>query len=390
MDNVGVNVNIPLQSKSVTYSEAGDYQVTPDPGYEALSKVDVKVSLEGKTQIPNGFRFTGGDMSLVEWDKYDWSMVYNTTNFFNGCSSSDPNWFDRFKYGFNGKLLSGYNMFGGFNSNQQIDFTGIDTSEMIDGRYMFLGSKFTNIKGLNALNIIDALGMFQNCKSLESIDIINTHNVTSMSYMFNYCLLLQSIPQLDTSNVTIMQNMFEHCQSIQSIPQLDTSKVTSMSNMFGYCTLLQSIPQLDTSKVTNMENMFNSCKSLQSIPQLDTSKVTNMREMFYYCESLQSIPQLDTSKVVNMWNTFRGCKSLRSIPQLDISKVTNMNYTFYNCVNLIELKFKGKPTASLSVSGTFDLVETNGVLYYDSRYDYSKIIGVLPSTWTAVPYDVIN
>ena len=65
MDNVAVNVNIPLQSKSVTYSEVGDYQVTPDPGYEALSKVDVKVSLEGKTQIPNGFVFTGGDMGLV-------------------------------------------------------------------------------------------------------------------------------------------------------------------------------------------------------------------------------------------------------------------------------------------------------------------------------------
>ena len=342
MDNVGVNVNIPLQSKSVTYSEAGDYQVTPDPGYEALSKVDVKVSLEGKPLIPNGFVFTGGDMSLVEWDKYDWSMVYDTTEFFKGCSSSDPNWFERFKSGFNGKLLSGYNMFGGFNSNQLIDFTGIDTSEMIDGRYMFIGSKFTNIKGLNTLNTIDTFGMFQNCKSLKSIDIINTHNVTSMSYMFNYCLLLQSIPQLETSNVT------------------------------------------------TMENMFYECRNLQSIPLLNTSKVTNMREMFYYCTALQSIPQLDTSKVVNMWNTFRGCKSLQSIPQLDISKVTNMNYTFYSCVNLIELKFKGKPTASLSVSGTFDLVETNGVLYYDSRYDYSKIIGVLPSTWTAVPYDVID
>ena len=390
MDNVAVNVNIPLQSKSVTYSEAGDYQVTPDPGYEALSKVDVKVSLEGKTQIPNGFRFTGGDMSLVEWDKYDWSMVYDATEFFKGCSSSDPNWFDRFKNGFNGKLLSGYYMFQNFNSNQQIDFTGIDTSEMIDGRGMFIGSKFTNIKGLNTLNMIDTVSMFQNCKSLESIDTINTHNVTYMSYMFNYCLLLQSIPQLDTSKVTTMQYMFEHCQSIQSIPQIDTSKVVSMSNMFGYCVSLQSIPQIDTSNVTNMENMFYECRSLQSIPQLNTSKVTNMREMFYGCSILTSIPQLDTSKVTNMWNMFRGCSSLQTIPQLDISKVTNIVGAFYDCNNLIELKFKGKPTSSLSVGNTFSYVGENGILYYDSRYDYSKIINDLPSTWTAVPYDVID
>ena len=139
-----------------------------------------------------------------------------------------------------------------------------------------------------------------------------------------------------------------------------------------------------------MENMFYACRSLQSIPQLNTSKVTNMRELFEGCSNLTSIPQLDTSKVVNMWNTFRDCKSLQSIPQLDISKVTNMNYAFSNCVNLIELKFKGEPKSSLEVSGTFDLIETNGVLYYDSRYDYSKIISVLPSTWTAVPYDVID
>ena len=38
----------------------------------------------------------------------------------------------------------------------------------------------------------------------------------------------------------------------------------------------------------------------------------------------------------------------------------------------------------------FSGVKTNGTLYYDSRYDYSKIINVLPSTWTAVPYDVLN
>ena len=390
MDNVGVNVNIPLQSKSVTYSEVGDYQVTPDPGYEALSKVDIKVSLEGKTQIPNGFRFTSGDMGLVEWDKYDWSMVYDMAEFFRDCNSSDPNWFERFKSGFNGKLLSVYNMFGGFNSNQQIDFTGIDTSEIIDGRYMFYKSKFTNIKGLNALNMIDAFAMFQECESLKSIDIINTHNVTSMSYMFDYCLLLQSIPQLDTSNVTIMQYMFDHCQSIQSIPQLDTSKVTNMVNMFSYCTLLQSISQLDTSNVTSMEGMFYYCESIQSIPQLDTSKVKNMNSMFQGCSSLNNIPQLDTSNVTNMGYMFGYCSNLTSIPQLDISKATNMSYMFRDCSKLDEIKFKGEPTSNLKVTAMFDSIANNGILYYDSRYDYSKIIGVLPSTWTAVPYDVID
>ena len=413
MDNVAVNVNIPLQSKSVTYSEAGDYQVTPDPGYEALSKVDVKVSLEGKTQIPNGFRFTGGDMSLVEWDKYDWSMVYDAAEFFKGCSSSDPNWFDRFKNGFNGKLLSGYYMFKNFNSNQQIDFTGINTSEMIDGRYMFSGSKFTNIKGLNALNMTDTTCMFQECKSLESIDIINTHNVTTMSSMFSYCTSLQSISQLDTSKVTSMGEMFRECKSLESIPylntsnvilmdnifyrceklttipQLDTSKVVSMKSMFSYCKSLESIPHLDTSNVTSMSSIFEGCEKLTTIPQLDTSKVVSMDGMFYYCKSLQTIPQLVTSKAKYMQNMFWRCSSLTTVPELDISSAISITDMFSDCTSLVEVRFKGDPS-KLEQYSAFLRVYTNGVFYYDSRYDYSKIINVLPSSWTAVPYDVID
>ena len=366
MDNVAVNVNIPLQSKSVVYNEVGDYQVTPDPGYEALSKVDVKVSLEGKTQIPNGFVFTDGDMSLVEWDKYDWSMVYDTTEFFKGCSSSDPNWFDRFKNGFNGKLLSGYSMFENFNSNQSIDFTGIDTSQMVSGWAMFDNSKFTNIRGLNCSNMMSAYDMFGYCYSLEFVDIINTHNILDMG------------------------NMFSNCNKLTTILQLDTSKATSIRGMFNSCKLLESIPYLNTSNVTTMESTFNHCEKITTIPQLDTSEVLNMNGMFFYCQSLQTIPKLNTSKVTNMQNMFRYCESLTTVPELDISSATSITDMFSDCTSLVEVRFKGNPSTKLGQKTVFSGVNTSGVFYYDSRYDYSKIISVLPSTWTAVPYDVID
>lgn len=365
MDNVAVNVNIPLQSKSVTYSEVGDYQVTPDPGYEALSRVDVKVSLEGKQLIPNGFVFTGGDMSLVEWDKYDWSMVYDTTEFFKGCSSSDPNWFDRFKNGFNGKLLSGYSMFEKFDSNQSIDFTDIDTSQMVTGWQMFYSSKFTNIIGLDSSNMLNAYYMFGDCNFLESIDIINTHNILDMS------------------------RMFYNCTSLRSLPQLDTSKVTNMVSAFSHCNLLKSIPQFNTSNVTIMDNTFEYCEKITTIPQLDTSKVESMVGMFFYCQSLQTIPQLNTSKVKSMRSMFSYCKSLTTVPELDISSATSITDMFLDCTSLVEVRFKGNPS-KLGQYTVFSGVNTSGVFYYDSRYDYSKIISVLPSTWNAVPYDVID
>ena len=174
------------------------------------------------------------------------------------------------------------------------------------------------------------------------------------------------------------------------VKYLDISNATSARNMFYNCINLISLPQLDTSNVTDMYNMFYGCRNLLSIPQLDTSKVTDMSYMFYNCTKLTTIPQLDTSNVTTMSNLFNGCNYLTTIPQLDISKVTSMYNIFYNCVHLVEVRFKGKPISTLNVNNMFSGIKTNGTLYYDSRYDYSKIINVLPSTWTAVPYDVLN
>ena len=346
MDNVAVNVNIPLQSKSVVYSEVGDYQVTPDPGYEALSRVDVKVSLEGKTQIPNGFRFGVddegiGDPDLIEWDKYDWSVVYDANSLLYKAIPKDNGWFDRFKRGFNGNLIGMRKMFYNLQWKGVLDFEGLDTSKVVDMNSAFYTAWVTEIKNLNTSNVVDMGYIFGNCGSLN-------------------------------------------------IPQLNTSKVVNMGGAFSYCRNLTTIPQLDTSNVRYMQSMFESCEKLTTIPQMDTSNVRYMNEMFSSCYKLTAIPQMDTSNVINMEWMFYYCSSLTTIPQLDISKVNNMSYMFYYCEKLVEVKFKGNPMSDLNVNYMFANVTTNGTLYYDSRYDYSKIINVLPSTWTAVPYDVLN
>ena len=370
MDNVAVNVNIPLQSKSVIYSEVGDYQVTPDPGYEALSKVDVKVSLEGKPIIPNGFRFGIGDAGigdpdLIEWDKYDWSMVYDANSLLYKATPKDDGWFDRFKRGFNGNLIGMRKMFYNLQWGGILDFAGLDTSKVVDMNSAFNAAGVTEIKNLNTSNVIDMGNMFQSCDSLN-------------------------IPQLDTSKVVNMGAMFDHCRHLTTIPQMDTSNVRYMQGMFKTCDSLTTIPQMDTSKVIKMSEMFSWCYALTTIPQMDTSNVVNMSGIFNYCVNLTAVPQMDTSNVVNMESMFQSCESLTTIPQLDISKVTSMYNIFYNCVHLVEVRFKGKPISTLNVNNMFSGIKTNGTLYYDSRYDYSKIINVLPSTWTAVPYDVLN
>lgn len=368
ISDVKVIVNVPIQSKSVVYSEAGDYQVIPDPGYEALSKVDVKVSLEGIPEIPNGFRFGvgdsgGGDPDLIEWNKYDWSMVYDTNSLFYKATPKDDGWFDRFKRGFNGNLIGMRKMFNNLQWKGVLDFKGLDTSKVVDMNSAFNAAWVTEIKNLNTSSVVDMGYIFQSCSSLN-------------------------IPQMDTSKVVNMQGMFNHCRNLTTIPQMDTSNVRYMQGMFDTCDSLTTIPQMNTSKVIKMSGMFSWCYKLTTIPQMDTSNVVNMSEIFRYCVKLTAIPQMDTSKVTSMESMFSNCESLTTIPQLDISKVTSMYNMFYSCYHLVEVRFKGNPVSTLNVNNMFSGIKTNGTLYYDSRYDYSKIINVLPSTWTAVPYDV--
>ena len=370
MDNVAVNVNIPLQSKSVTYSEVGDYQVTPDPGYEALSRVDVKVSLEGKPLIPNGFRFGDGDVGigdpdLIEWDKYDWSMVYDANSLLYKAVPKDGGWFDRFKRGFNGNLIGMRKMFLNLQWKGILDFAGLDTSKVIDMNGAFYAT-WAEIRNLDTSNVVDMGEMFFNCSSRTTI------------------------PQMDTSKVVNMGLMFKYCKNLTTIPQMNTSNVSYMNEMFSTCEKLTTIPQMDTSNVVNMKGMFEYCYKLTTIPQMDTSNVVNMKKMFLDCYELTTIPQMDTSNVVDMGDMFQYCINLTTIPQLDISKVRDMSYMFYYCEKLVEVKFKGEPVSTLNVNVMFANIKTNGTLYYDSRYDYSKIINALPSTWTAVPYDVLN
>lgn len=363
MDNVEVNVNIPFQSKSVVYSEVGDYEIVPDDGYEALSKVDVKVSLEGKPKIPNGFRFTGGDMSLVEWDKYDWSMVYDAAEFFKGCTFSDPSWVDRFNSGFNGRVMSGYHM-----------FHSCDT--------------LVNTPDLSSYKLYSMNAMFSGCRNLKSVSMMDTSEVVDASYAFNQCNELQSIPQLDFSSVRNATTMFSGCWKLTTIPELDFSSATNVDYMFDGCINLINVSQLNISNAISVKGMFRRCQKLTTIPELDFSSATDAQDMFNGCYDLTIVPKLETSRVIKMSNMFYNCPNLTTVTQLDISNATSLYSMFHYCDNLNEVRLKGNPQPSVSVGYMFFGITTNGTLYYDSRYDYSVIINALPSTWTAIPYDV--
>ena len=119
-----------------------------------------------------------------------------------------------------------------------------------------------------------------------------------------------------------------------------------------------------------------------------------MESMFRGCSGLTSLDlsNWDTSNITNMESMFRACTELTSldISNWDTSKVTDMSYMFRGCTSLTEVKMGGDVSKVTNVSSMFNGITTNGTFYYNSAYDYSLILGVLPSTWTAVPCTMVN
>ena len=101
----------------------------------------------------------------------------------------------------------------------------------------------TGLSYLNTSNVTDMCAMFQNCKTLTSLDMsgFNTSNVTDMGDMFNNCKALTTnldLSSFDTHNVTNMICMFQNCYALKTIYVGDgwnTDAVTYSEEMFRNC-----------------------------------------------------------------------------------------------------------------------------------------------------------
>ncbi|RKA77832.1 hypothetical protein DZK38_02923 [Listeria monocytogenes] len=138
------------------------------------------------------------------------------------------------------------------------------------------------------------LAMFQNCTSLEELDVSNwdTSSATDMAYMFAHCTSLEAldVSNFDTSSVTNMQAMFENCTSLGEldVSNFDTSSVTTMAGMFQNCTSLEELDlsHFDTSSVTTMAYMFRNCTALKSLYLDNFTDAASMTDMFKGTTSL--------------------------------------------------------------------------------------------------------
>lgn len=205
------------------------------------------------------------------------------------------------------------------------------------------------IENLNTSMVTDMWHMFDNCKSLTSLDLktFDTHNVLSMSYMFFGCnnLTYLNVSSFDTSKVGNMMWMFAGCWKLTnlSVSNFDMHSVRTMLGMFSSCKGLTHIDvsKFNTENVESMQAVFQRCEKLTSLDLsgFNTSKVNDIASMFNSCKSLTSLDlsNFDTQLVTQSTSLFYGCQKLEAIYLGDkfslegLSKLEASDYMFYKC-----------------------------------------------------------
>ena len=172
-------------------------------------------------------------------------------------------------------------------NTENADISGLfypKTQRNVNNQLVTFYSFITNIdlSGLDTKNATNMEEMFYNNGDLQTIiwpKDFSTANVKSMKNMFNNCKSLKSLDLsgFDTQKVTSMTGMFEDCKKLESLDlsKFNTANVSDMSSMFAGCTALSTIKassNFTVSAVEESENMFSGCEKL---PGYDESNPTD-------------------------------------------------------------------------------------------------------------------
>lgn len=182
----------------------------------------------------------------------------------------------------------------------------------------------------------------------------------------------------ENSNVEVNDGMKAYPEYILEIDRyFDYSMITAIK--LGWSTF-EITPDFGDISIGN--RMFKNCKNL--IEARYYKRIMG-EEFFYGCEKLKIVPYYD--HIQDMRKMFYGCKSLERVT-IDMSHSADCYGAFYNCESLSEVRMVGDPANVRVLGDMFYGVKDEGVLYYDDRYDYNKIINILPENWISMPYTV--
>jgi hypothetical protein len=166
----------------------------------------------------------------------------------------------------------------------------IDLSKCCDFSYMFSNSPIKKVSGIKNWNI------GKNINDNDSITINGSVNVINLDGMFSCCVDLVEVSDLEILlKEPSVERMFENCVSLEKIDisNINTTWIRSFYRFFYNCTQLKTCGDISNFVMgksrKNLESMFKSCISLQDIGDIskwDISRIYNVESMFEGCKNL--------------------------------------------------------------------------------------------------------
>ena len=209
------------------------------------------------------------------------------------------------------------------------------TIKRIEGQAFYGCSSLKEIGDLSHCEYIN-YDAFQNCISLEKVDLSACTNIESGA--FYGCQKLQDVKSI--ANVTsIKSSAFYECKSLK---QIDLAASVSIgSSAFSSCSNLQSVGSLANATIEDWA--FSYCTSLKNVDLSTAKKIGGYA--FYYCTALESVG--DLSAITGIDNSvFSGCSALKAV---DLSACKTIgSQAFYDCRSLTEVNLAACQTLGTS------------------------------------------
>ena len=310
---VSVNVQPPLQSKTIEITENGVSTIEADSEHYGLKAVDVNVNVPTTTFETEELNVTANGTYTPSTDGYSKVTV--------AVPITEPNLQAKtIEITENGtQTISADNGYDGLSSvSITTNVSGGTTSDkikMIDGMKLNHTDRSIDYYKLDFSQVTDFKYMFA-YSNINSVPIIDTSEVTNMMYIFSGCdnlWYVENIANWNVSNVIYMNGFFYNCNEIYQAPDLSKWKlnnVIDMSDFFsGYrsdhgeinmCGLV--FPMVGTMRRFWGTNAFAPYFKMDSSTVLPKINLTDWKfdyynwDVTYIMYILNALPQLSSSE----------------------------------------------------------------------------------------------